>query len=107
MLFLYTTIFSVASFKRIIYVFIALTAAYAFAFIPYFMTQCRPVSAAWDPVLSQTNCSPTRNQELASVSVNMVLDLAIVILPAPLVWNLHMPIRKRLAVIGIFSVGFW
>jgi hypothetical protein len=37
----------------------------------------------------------------------MVLDLAIVILPAPLVWNLHMPIRKRLAVIGIFSVGFW
>ncbi len=81
------------------------TVSYAFIFIPIFFTQCKPVHAAWDPVLSLTKCRPITQQEFASVAINMALDLAVVVLPLPVVWSLRMPTRKKIAVSLMFSLG--
>ncbi|XXH00985.1 hypothetical protein Hte_007336 [Hypoxylon texense] len=69
------------------------------------MTQCSPVSAAWDPVLSKTNCRPLKIQELASVAVHLGLDTAIVVAPLPIIWGLKMPRSKKIGVSLIFSIG--
>lgn len=83
-----------------------LTVCYAPVFIAIFMTQCTPVWAAWDQVLSQTNCRPAEIHELASVAVNLALDLAVVLTPTPVIWTLQMPTRKKVGVSAMFSLGF-
>ncbi|KAF7512747.1 hypothetical protein GJ744_000314 [Endocarpon pusillum] len=104
-LWLYTQIFTTRKFKLAAYTLMGVTVSYAFIFIPIFFTQCKPVHAAWDPVLSLTSCRPITRQEFASVAINMALDLAVVILPLPVVWSLHMPTRKKIAVSLMFSLG--
>ncbi|KAI0902484.1 hypothetical protein F4806DRAFT_502256 [Annulohypoxylon nitens] len=105
-LFMYLDIFRTdTNFRRVTWVLIALTLCYSPVFIPFFMTQCYPVSAAWDPVLSKTNCRPLKIQELASVAVHLGLDSAIVIAPLPVIWKLKMPRCKKIGVSLAFSVG--
>ncbi|KAI1776442.1 hypothetical protein F4818DRAFT_414115 [Hypoxylon cercidicola] len=105
-LFMYLDIFRTDRvFRRVIWVLIALTLCYSPVFIPFFMTQCSPVSAAWDPVLSKTNCRPLKIQELASVVVHLGLDTAIVVAPLPIIWGLKMPRSKKIGVSLIFSIG--
>ncbi|KAL8900591.1 MAG: hypothetical protein Q9192_000978 [Flavoplaca navasiana] len=76
---------------------------YVIVFIPIFMTQCRPLAAAWNPTLGQ--CKPIEHQEYASVSINMVLDLIIVVLPMPTLWSLRMPWRRKAFLSMLFSLG--
>ena len=104
-LWLYTQIFTTRKFKLAAYTLMGVTVSYAFIFIPIFFTQCKPVHAAWDPVLSLTSCRPITRQEFASVAINMALDLAVVVLPLPVVWSLRMPTRKKVAVSLMFSLG--
>lgn len=91
--------------QRAVWIAMALCIAYVPTFITVFMTQCSPVSAAWDPVLSLTNCRPRETHELVSVAINVVLDLMVVLIPIPVIWNLQMPTQKKVAVIGMFSLG--
>ncbi|CAH0031675.1 unnamed protein product [Clonostachys rhizophaga] len=105
-LFMYLEIFRTDRLFRIaVWILIALTLCYPPVFIPYFMTQCSPPSAAWDQVLSQTNCRPLKQQELASVAVHLGLDTAIVAAPLPVIWGLEMSWDKKIRVSGVFSLG--
>ncbi|KAI1082685.1 hypothetical protein F5B20DRAFT_480077 [Whalleya microplaca] len=61
--------------------------------------------AAWNPVLSATNCRPIAVPELISISLNLFFDLSIVLVPVPIIWKLQMPLRKKLAVNAMFSLG--
>ncbi|KAI8935076.1 hypothetical protein NX059_007671 [Plenodomus lindquistii] len=105
-LYLYLEIFSISvPMQRAIWFTMALCVAYVPTFITVFMTQCSPVSAAWDPILSTTNCRPRETHELVSVAINVALDLLVVALPIPVIWNLQMPNKKKIAVTGMFSLG--
>lgn len=77
--------------------------AYIITFIPIFMTQCKPLEASWTPTLG--HCRPIEHEEYASVSVNMVLDLILVLLPLPTLWALQMPVGKKIFVSFMFSLG--
>ena len=44
-------------------------------------------------------------EELTSVSVNMGIDTAIVILPMPSLWKLKMVTRKKVGISGLFGLG--
>ncbi|KAI1135147.1 hypothetical protein F5Y05DRAFT_183573 [Hypoxylon sp. FL0543] len=106
MLSLYLNIFKTNFiFRRVVWVLMACTTIYVPVFIAFFMTQCNPVSAAWDPVLSKTNCRPREIHELVSVAVNLVLDLAVVVAPLPVIWGLRMQTAKKLGVSAAFSLG--
>lgn len=45
--------------------------------------------------------------EISSASINMVFDLAIVLLPMPTIWNLKMALRKKVLASGVLSLGLW
>lgn len=42
---------------------------------------------------------------LASVVINFVMDLYILVLPLRMVWHLHLPAQKRLGLLAIFAIG--
>lgn len=71
------------------------------------LMQCRPISSNWgtQPV-ELGNCLADINimYEVAAFT-NMVSDVAILILPFPVIWGLHMPRKHKLAVLGVFLTG--
>ncbi|KAF2180459.1 hypothetical protein K469DRAFT_592708 [Zopfia rhizophila CBS 207.26] len=106
-LWMYLSLFPLGRPRYAVYTVMGLTVAYAIAFMPIFLTACNPPSAQWalDPIVQLAKCRPIQRQEFASVSINMALDLAVVLLPLPQVWGLRMPVKKKLFVSGMFSVG--
>ncbi|OOG00782.1 hypothetical protein ASPCADRAFT_202615 [Aspergillus carbonarius ITEM 5010] len=71
--------------------------------------QCRPVKAAYDKTLGNASCYPTETSYgilLIQGVIMFVLDVSILALPIRPIWQLQMPVRKRLLVLGLLCVGF-
>lgn len=102
---LYMRIFSTASFKKWAYGLMAFTVGFGISFFVAFLTRCSPVSQEWDPQPDGW-CRPVIKTELASNSINLVLDLAIVCLPMPWLWKLNMATANKVVAMIMFSFGF-
>ena len=101
---MYVCIFSIKPFRMVAYVLMAIVACYGIAFICVFFTNCTPLDYPWNPVPGG-HCKDVSTEEILSVSVNMVIDTAIVLLPMPVLWGLQLATRKKIAVSGILSLG--
>lgn len=42
---------------------------------------------------------------MGTLSFNLVLEVAVYILPIPTLWRLELPLRQRLALVGVFAMG--
>jgi hypothetical protein len=104
LLWLYRRIFKTPAFLKWSMAVILVVVAFGVAFIVVFMTQCHPVSYIWNPVPGG-GCRDLTYQEYASVSVNMAIDLAIFILPLPVLWTLQMTMRNKFYVTVMLSFG--
>ncbi|KAG6369002.1 hypothetical protein INS49_003221 [Diaporthe citri] len=104
MLCLYTRIFTTRQFRRWAYSLMAAVAIYFVAFLILFMTNCIPLSHLWNPVPGGW-CRAIEIEEYTSVVFNLMIDLCIVILPMPSLWNLKMPLRNKFFVSIMFSIG--
>ncbi|KAI5926905.1 hypothetical protein F4810DRAFT_651396 [Camillea tinctor] len=102
---LYMRIFTTAAFKRWAISLMVIDVCFGITFLVVFITHCNPVSQEWDPV-PWGWCRPLNLSELSSISLNLALDTAIVVLPMPLLWNLQMALSKKLLVMVMFSFGF-
>ncbi|KAL8991812.1 MAG: hypothetical protein Q9169_007630 [Polycauliona sp. 2 TL-2023] len=72
---------------------------------------CRPVNASFD---YDTAASPTTVCPIKTVTVlnihgicNIITDFALLILPAPMVWNLHVTTKKRVGLAIVFATGIF
>ncbi|KAF9890973.1 hypothetical protein FE257_005230 [Aspergillus nanangensis] len=75
-----------------------------FLFLSIF--QCNPVRAYWEisPTYDYT-CMHSGAIVFAASVINIFTDFLVTALPMPLIWNLKLPTRQRLAVISIFGLG--
>lgn len=64
----------------------------------------RPVAYAWGARIDGT-CGDIITTYLAITIVNLLVDLSIVILPLPMLWNFQMPLFKKVGVYLMFSIG--
>ena len=68
--------------------------------------QCTPIYAAWDLVAAQSaRCIAFGNLILGYELTNMLLDVAILVLPLRAVFKLKMNLSKKITVAGIFCLG--
>jgi hypothetical protein len=89
----------------VIRIILAIILAY---YIPAFIIKariCNPVSKYWNGADASGSCLNQGKVIMADSVVSVVTDLAILILPLPLTWSLHMPMEKKLKVIGLLSAG--
>ncbi|KAJ3492437.1 hypothetical protein NLG97_g5395 [Lecanicillium saksenae] len=98
-------IFAVRPFvARGIYFFMALL------FIAYFPIQmvkilvCNPIRAYWDTSVKGT-CRNQTQLFYADISLAMITDLFILILPIPLTWNLEAPKLMKIKVMLLLGIG--
>jgi hypothetical protein len=107
LVFLYRRIFSSPTFRKVVDVFIGILIAWLIAFELATLFQCTPISTIWTRF--EYEYGPYCIQVVPyyyTISVTDTLtDVIIMILPLPIIWNLHMPLKQRLAVAGMFLLG--
>lgn len=86
-----------------IYVLIAIIVLYYVSgvFIKIFI--CWPISAYWKGETDK--CMDQSAIITADAIISVISDLAILLLPVPLTWNLQMPTKRRLRIIGMLAAG--
>lgn len=67
--------------------------------------QCRPVRAAYDLAVANPVCISIETIYLASAPVNVATDLAIFVLPIPILTALHLPRRQKSFLVLTFAIG--
>ena len=68
------------------------------------VVQCKPASLATNQKESRT-CLKRGGLFEAHSIFSLCINLLIIMLPMPTIWSLHMPLRRRLLVMGIFAIG--
>lgn len=66
---------------------------------------CIPVQASWDKDI-HGNCQTINNTRLMNSVANIVTDFIILLLPLPVIWRLKLPKTQKLALTGVFGLGF-
>ncbi|KAF2180572.1 hypothetical protein K469DRAFT_729814 [Zopfia rhizophila CBS 207.26] len=119
-LFFYRAIASHVTFRRAVYATITFVCLYTLAVTLAGIFQCENPSDAWSteaffsqfdgpgpgrPGRRPRRCNSPTKLWVFSAAVNLFSDVIILLLPIPTLLGLRVPINKRLALIGIFSVG--
>lgn len=77
-------------------------------YIPAFFIKifrCNPIHKTWD-INARGKCITSESAIfLADCLVSLVTDLAILIMPMPLVWQLQASLRRKLRIMAIFAGG--
>lgn len=69
--------------------------------------QCSPVSAAYDPSKSERQCISIVTLYLCSAPVNIITDLAILVLPIPVLTGMRLPQRQKTILVITFTLGIF
>lgn len=67
--------------------------------------QCKPIAAAYDLLIKLENQCNALTMYYAITSIGVASDIALLFLPAPMVFKLQLPIWKKIAVLFLFSLG--
>ena len=81
----------------------------AWAIYTFFVVlfQCHPIHYSWDLPrgLIQGECINLVGGFIGTGVTNTISDIAIMILPMPIVWRLQIPRRQKIIISGIFLLG--
>lgn len=67
--------------------------------------QCIPHAAIWDITITDKQCFELYPLQVSSASIQLVSDIAILLLPQRVIWTLKMTWQKRLGVSVVFGLG--
>ena len=94
-----------------IYFLMGFVAALAIATFFFLAFVCVPPSMFWDPVAQAAapeKCLSQSTQQMffnLNGICNIIQDVSIYLLPIPMLWSLQMPLRQKVALGALFSVG--
>ncbi|KAF1957835.1 hypothetical protein CC80DRAFT_491187 [Byssothecium circinans] len=102
----YMRIFITKPYKLAAYALAFVIIATSFAGIIVSVAQCRPFSARWSGEAAMAKyCINSMSYFRWLVFVNMITDVVMLILPIPIIWNIQLGVRERIALILVFALG--
>ncbi|KAH7007783.1 hypothetical protein EDB80DRAFT_719119 [Ilyonectria destructans] len=99
---------ALAWYNTILWCLIVFVSAYTLmAWLTFFLF-CRPMARYWDPNIEGTCYSVDLFTKfgLMNTGFNIFTDVAFATLPVPIVWTLKMPLKTRLYLVGVLSLGY-
>ncbi|KAI1467742.1 uncharacterized protein F4812DRAFT_427450 [Daldinia caldariorum] len=93
------------AFRWSCYIIAALNAIYYTINIILECTACTPREYYWDKTIPGGTCRYSAILSLISAIVNLVFDVAILILPQGVIWRLNMSRRKKVGCSVVFIIG--
>ncbi|KAG9193505.1 choline dehydrogenase [Alternaria panax] len=108
-LFFYLRVFPAKSFRTLTYSVMAVCGLYTVAFFVATLTQCRPISMAWNQWdgLHEGTCNDIHIQGWIAAAINIFLDAVVMALPMKHLAGLNMGLKKKLMVMAMFGVGIF
>ncbi len=97
-------IFRVRSLRIAAYTIMAAGVGYCIAVILENLLICQPIRYSWDKAING-RCGDFSAAYIAVGIANLVTEFSIIILPMPYLWNLQLPIGKKIALTCIFGLG--
>jgi hypothetical protein len=101
------------TFRLVTWIAIGFIAGYTIALTIAPIVGCQPISAFWDQVDVRKrlqgykyHCFDEGADIFAASVLSAVQDLATAVLPTFLFWNLRIPLRQKIALFGIFAIGY-
>ncbi|EAQ88789.1 hypothetical protein CHGG_05408 [Chaetomium globosum CBS 148.51] len=101
---LYTSLFPSWRFILLCYGTMVVTLAYFISVLVETFVLCNPVQYNWDKTIAGT-CEGQNIAYLISGITNLVIGVFVIAMLMPMLFGLHMSLRKRLGVIEMFSLG--
>ncbi|GAB1319675.1 hypothetical protein MFIFM68171_09885 [Madurella fahalii] len=103
---LYLTIFTLEWARRACYGVLFIVVISNLWSVATILTHCIPLEAAWDWRVKATFCQGD-TVWWASTALIIATDVMVFTLPIPMVLPLKLPRRQKVAVVGVFAVGFF
>ncbi|KAL8896387.1 MAG: hypothetical protein Q9192_003123 [Flavoplaca navasiana] len=101
----YLTLFSVnRRFRLIAWVWIGIVLAFGVGVVLQTFLLCRPLAKTWNPALPG-RCGSLVGAVIGTSAVNVMVDIGIILLPMPMVWNLQMARSRKIALTITFGLG--
>jgi hypothetical protein len=106
MLVFYLQLFRVTRWRYVFWVFVGLNFASLVAIIFSTLLICRPITYSFDKSAVGGHCGDLISFQLFVAIWNLLMDVAIVVLPMPVIWGLKMKIKSKVGVSLMFGMGF-
>ncbi|KAE8444231.1 hypothetical protein EG329_000731 [Mollisiaceae sp. DMI_Dod_QoI] len=97
-------------YHRFIWGMIAFMGMYTTVALITILTQCRPLNSIWDPKVTKAICfSPLGLRACAyfNATCGIFADFVFALLPIPMLWNIKINTRIKMALVGILSLGLF
>lgn len=104
-LWLYLRIFPKGVFHRWVIATMVFITLSVVILIPMVIWQCVPISATWDLNRNNAQCLSISGVAYANAGVNVATEIAILILPIPLVYKIRVSRSTKFALYALFSAG--
>jgi Fungal rhodopsin domain len=98
-------IFPVKKFIWSCYITLGIVITWSTASVISTVFQCNPVAGFWDSKIPGMKCYNTDAFWYAYAIINIITDVAVLLLPLPEVRKLHLPVMERVGVGAIFAIG--
>ena len=93
-------------FRQTCYILFVVIAGYGVGSLLAVIFRCRPISAAWSSPAQGTNrCLSLLKLQVVIGWFNIVTDVALMVLPMPILSGLNMPWQKKAGVVVVFGTG--
>lgn len=100
----YLRIFPTRSFRIACFAVMAIIVGWSLGAIFATIFQCIPIAASWNKSITG-NCVNSDATWVSYAVINIVTDAMVLALPIPLIIKLHLSLRDRLLLCGIFLMG--
>ena len=108
LLLMYKRLFDGKTFKIVTIVSLCFVAVWTttFFFGSVFVC-CRNPAWQWTSVQTITaHCGSIKYVYLSYATTDVITDILVMLIPLPLIWQLHMRSNAKLALLGVFALGF-
>lgn len=102
---LYHRLFPTRGFQNAVFALSGALILLTVAFVMAFSFACRPFSANWDLSRPDGACINKTALFIWASVPNIITDIIILVLPAPLIWRLHATTRLKIGLTITFAVG--
>lgn len=92
-------------YKFALYVVTAIVCGYSIAIVFALIFACSPIQKNWDASITRGHCIDRDGLYIATAVTNIITDLALIILPIPVVFTLQMPRIQKLGLLMLFVIG--
>ena len=104
LLLLYTRLFSLRRFRTAAYSVMPFVLGWWLSVLLEELLFCRSLPYNWDKEINGS-CANLSAAYLAAGILDLLTDISVFVLPIPVVLNLHLPLKSRIALIATFCVG--